>query len=70
MEDRAEKFHRGQNPAREPRGISKKRPHTFRRTEGDEQAAPKRCSMSLYKEFSYPGYAWGMALDLSSCNGL
>ena len=34
--------------------------------EGDEQP-PK--SMSLYKEFSYPGYAWGMAIDLSSCNG-
>jgi MoCo/4Fe-4S cofactor protein with predicted Tat translocation signal len=24
---------------------------------------------SLYKEFSYPGYAWGMALDLNKCNG-
>ena len=34
--------------------------------EGDEQP-PKE--MSLYKEFSYPGYAWGMAIDLSSCNG-
>jgi MoCo/4Fe-4S cofactor protein with predicted Tat translocation signal len=34
--------------------------------EGDEQP-PKE--MSLYKEFSYPGYAWGMAIDLNSCNG-
>jgi MoCo/4Fe-4S cofactor protein with predicted Tat translocation signal len=34
--------------------------------EGDEQP-PK--SMSLYKEYKYPGYAWGMAIDLSSCNG-
>jgi MoCo/4Fe-4S cofactor protein with predicted Tat translocation signal len=25
--------------------------------------------MSLYKEFSYPGYAWGMAIDLNKCNG-
>jgi len=34
--------------------------------EGDE-TPPK--SLSLYKEFKYPGYAWGMAIDLSSCNG-
>jgi Fe-S-cluster-containing dehydrogenase component len=34
--------------------------------EGDEQP-PK--SLSLYKEFAYPGYAWGMAIDLNSCNG-
>jgi MoCo/4Fe-4S cofactor protein with predicted Tat translocation signal len=34
--------------------------------EGDE-TPPKE--MSLYKEFSYPGYAWGMAIDLNSCNG-
>jgi MoCo/4Fe-4S cofactor protein with predicted Tat translocation signal len=34
--------------------------------EGDEQP-PK--SDSLYKEFAYPGYAWGMAIDLNSCNG-
>ena len=34
--------------------------------EGDE---PPPKEMSLYKEFSYPGYAWGMAIDLSSCNG-
>ena len=25
--------------------------------------------LSLYKEFAYPGYAWGMAIDLNSCNG-
>jgi MoCo/4Fe-4S cofactor protein with predicted Tat translocation signal len=25
--------------------------------------------LSLYKDFSYPGYAWGMAIDLNSCNG-
>ena len=24
---------------------------------------------SLYKEFAYPGYAWGMAIDLNKCNG-
>jgi MoCo/4Fe-4S cofactor protein with predicted Tat translocation signal len=24
---------------------------------------------SLYKEFGYPGYAWGMAIDLTKCNG-
>ncbi len=34
--------------------------------EGDEQPSKE---MSLYKEFSYPGYAWGMAIDLNSCNG-
>ncbi|HEY2460537.1 MAG TPA: TAT-variant-translocated molybdopterin oxidoreductase [Candidatus Acidoferrum sp.] len=34
--------------------------------EGDEQP-PK--SETLYKEFAYPGYAWGMAIDLNSCNG-
>jgi MoCo/4Fe-4S cofactor protein with predicted Tat translocation signal len=25
--------------------------------------------LSLYTEFAYPGYAWGMAIDLNSCNG-
>jgi len=36
--------------------------------EGDETPKnPKE--MTLYKEFSYPGYAWGMAIDLNSCNG-
>jgi MoCo/4Fe-4S cofactor protein with predicted Tat translocation signal len=34
--------------------------------EGDEQP-PKE--FSLYKEFAYPGYAWGMAIDLNHCNG-
>jgi MoCo/4Fe-4S cofactor protein with predicted Tat translocation signal len=34
--------------------------------EGDEQP-PK--SDTLYQEFAYPGYAWGMAIDLSNCNG-
>jgi MoCo/4Fe-4S cofactor protein with predicted Tat translocation signal len=34
--------------------------------EGDQQP-PK--SDTLYKEFAYPGYAWGMAIDLSGCNG-
>jgi MoCo/4Fe-4S cofactor protein with predicted Tat translocation signal len=24
---------------------------------------------SLYKEFAYPGYAWGMSIDLTKCNG-
>jgi molybdopterin-containing oxidoreductase family iron-sulfur binding subunit len=34
--------------------------------EGDE-TPPK--TLSLYKEFQYPGYAWGMSIDLNSCNG-
>lgn len=34
--------------------------------EGDEQP-PKE--VSLYQEFAYPGYAWGMSIDLNSCNG-
>ena len=29
---------------------------------------PKK-SDTLYKEFAYPGYAWGMAIDLNKCNG-
>jgi MoCo/4Fe-4S cofactor protein with predicted Tat translocation signal len=24
---------------------------------------------SLYQQFAYPGYAWGMAIDLNKCNG-
>jgi MoCo/4Fe-4S cofactor protein with predicted Tat translocation signal len=24
---------------------------------------------SLYQEYAYPGYAWGMAIDLNNCNG-
>jgi MoCo/4Fe-4S cofactor protein with predicted Tat translocation signal len=36
--------------------------------EGDETPKnPKE--ITLYKEFAYPGYAWGMAIDLNSCNG-
>jgi molybdopterin-containing oxidoreductase family iron-sulfur binding subunit len=34
--------------------------------EGDE-TPPK--ALSLYPEFKYPGNAWGMAIDLNSCNG-
>jgi MoCo/4Fe-4S cofactor protein with predicted Tat translocation signal len=34
--------------------------------EGDE-TPPK--NDSLYQEFSYPGYAWGMTIDLNNCNG-
>jgi len=33
----------------------------------DDEQPPKE--LSLYKEYSYPGYAWGMAIDLNSCNG-
>jgi molybdopterin-containing oxidoreductase family iron-sulfur binding subunit len=33
----------------------------------DDEKPPKE--MTLYKEFAYPGYAWGMAIDLNSCNG-
>lgn len=28
-----------------------------------------RRSLSLYPEYPYPGYAWGMAIDLSACVG-
>ena len=34
--------------------------------EGDETPPNQD---SLYKEFAYPGYAWGMAIDLNNCNG-
>jgi Fe-S-cluster-containing dehydrogenase component len=34
--------------------------------EGDETPANND---SLYQEFAYPGYAWGMAIDLNKCNG-
>jgi MoCo/4Fe-4S cofactor protein with predicted Tat translocation signal len=34
--------------------------------EGDE-TPPK--DDSLYQEYAYPGYAWGMAIDLNKCNG-
>jgi Fe-S-cluster-containing dehydrogenase component len=33
----------------------------------DDEQPPK--SLTLYKEFGYPGYAWAMAIDLTSCNG-
>ncbi|MGB6897304.1 MAG: TAT-variant-translocated molybdopterin oxidoreductase [Candidatus Acidiferrum sp.] len=36
--------------------------------EGDETPADPKV-MTLYQEFAYPGYAWGMAIDLNSCNG-
>ena len=32
-----------------------------------DEAPPK--DDSLYKAFAYPGYAWGMAIDLTKCNG-
>jgi molybdopterin-containing oxidoreductase family iron-sulfur binding subunit len=34
-----------------------------------EHAEEPPKELSLYKEYSYPGYAWGMAIDLNSCNG-
>jgi MoCo/4Fe-4S cofactor protein with predicted Tat translocation signal len=34
--------------------------------EGDETPLKND---SLYQKFSYDGYAWGMAIDLNSCNG-
>jgi molybdopterin-containing oxidoreductase family iron-sulfur binding subunit len=34
-----------------------------------EHAEEPPKELSLYKEFAYPGYAWGMAIDLNSCNG-
>jgi MoCo/4Fe-4S cofactor protein with predicted Tat translocation signal len=38
--------------------------------EGDERPSKeKQGEITLYKEFAYPGYAWGMAIDLNSCNG-
>jgi MoCo/4Fe-4S cofactor protein with predicted Tat translocation signal len=33
----------------------------------DAELPPK--DDSLYHEFKYPGYAWGMAIDLNKCNG-
>lgn len=33
----------------------------------DEDEPPK--SLSLYKEYQYAGYAWGMAIDLNTCIG-
>jgi molybdopterin-containing oxidoreductase family iron-sulfur binding subunit len=34
-----------------------------------EQAELPAKKNSLYQEFAYPGYAWGMAIDLNKCNG-
>jgi MoCo/4Fe-4S cofactor protein with predicted Tat translocation signal len=34
-----------------------------------EKAEEMKKELSLYKEYAYPGYAWGMAIDLNSCNG-
>jgi molybdopterin-containing oxidoreductase family iron-sulfur binding subunit len=34
-----------------------------------EHAEQPPKELSLYKEYAYPGYAWGMAIDLNSCNG-
>jgi MoCo/4Fe-4S cofactor protein with predicted Tat translocation signal len=34
-----------------------------------EHSEETRKELSLYKEYAYPGYAWGMAIDLNSCNG-
>ena len=34
-----------------------------------EHSEEVKKELSLYKAFSYPGYAWGMAIDLNSCNG-
>jgi molybdopterin-containing oxidoreductase family iron-sulfur binding subunit len=31
------------------------------------EAPPK--SLSLYQEYAYPGYAWGLAIDLNACIG-
>ncbi len=33
-----------------------------------KQAEPPK-SLTLYKEFAYPGYAWGMTIDLNACIG-
>jgi MoCo/4Fe-4S cofactor protein with predicted Tat translocation signal len=37
--------------------------------DGEKDREKTKQELSLYKEFSYPGYAWGMAIDLNSCNG-
>jgi molybdopterin-containing oxidoreductase family iron-sulfur binding subunit len=37
--------------------------------DGEKDRDKTKQELSLYKEFSYPGYAWGMAIDLNSCNG-
>jgi molybdopterin-containing oxidoreductase family iron-sulfur binding subunit len=38
------------------------------RGDGDERTGPPE-PPSLWKEFKYDGYRWGMAIDLSSCSG-
>ena len=35
----------------------------------NEHAEDPKKDDSLYQEFAYPGYAWGMAIDLTKCNG-
>jgi len=35
----------------------------------EENKGKTKQELSLYKEYAYPGYAWGMAIDLNSCNG-
>jgi molybdopterin-containing oxidoreductase family iron-sulfur binding subunit len=35
----------------------------------EENKEKTKAELSLYKEYAYPGYAWGMAIDLNSCNG-
>jgi len=35
----------------------------------EENKGKTKAELSLYKEYAYPGYAWGMAIDLNSCNG-
>jgi MoCo/4Fe-4S cofactor protein with predicted Tat translocation signal len=44
----------------------KEDPKKFKEHAEEEQ--PKR-SLTLYPEYEYKGYAWGMAIDLSSCTG-
>jgi MoCo/4Fe-4S cofactor protein with predicted Tat translocation signal len=34
-----------------------------------EEEARQRRSLSLYPGFTYPGYAWGMVIDLNACVG-
>ncbi len=38
------------------------------RGDGDERTGPPE-PPSLWKEYKYDGYRWGMAIDLSSCSG-
>jgi MoCo/4Fe-4S cofactor protein with predicted Tat translocation signal len=34
-----------------------------------KELTEERPTLSLYPEWSYPGYKWGMAIDLTSCTG-